>query len=503
VAEPVEIELAPILERLEIIDSAGEIPRFATGITQDSRRVKPGFVFAARSGARARGLDFIPDASRRGAWLVVTADALPEEIPIPAVRVRDFRRALVALSHAIYRDPSRRLNLIGITGTNGKTSCTYILRSIFRAAGMRAGLVGTTGYDTGGTWIPADLTTPDIDRLCELLSDAVEAGCEWMVMEVSSHALALGRTSGLSFKGAGFTNLSPEHLDFHGTVEEYGAAKSRLFRSLFQDALAVVNIDDPYGRVMAEAARCRVLTYGVVNKEADLVATILEQSLNGGRFLLQGDGEPFEVHTRLVGGFQVGNIALCAAMALEFGVSRAAVVRGVEAVDAIPGRMEPVDAGQPFTVLIDYSHTPDSLGKAIESTRDFSAGRLIVVFGCGGDRDRSKRPAMGRIAAETADLVVVTSDNPRGEDPEAIIAEIVSGVPRERKGLVETVVDRRAAIKRALEIAQESDILLISGKGHESYQETRGVRRPFDDRAVVREELAQLGWRSEANGGVR
>ena len=512
-------DLNAALGGVDVLEIRSELPAQVSGITQDSRRVKAGYVFAARYGEKVNGLDFAGDARVRGAAVILTDSALPGELPLPVVRVRNFRAALAQLSQAIYRDPSRRLKLIGITGTNGKTTTGHLVKSVVAASGARCGLIGTVGYDTGARKMDAPLTTPDIDRLSELLAEMADAGCEYAAMEVSSHALAQERVAGLRFVGAGFTNLSRDHLDYHNTFEEYAAAKARLFEMMEPDGVAVVNARDPFGEYMASAARGEVVRFSSVGA-ADLNVAMIQHDVNGGRYRLTiwrdcrlaermrrqnrqqmqqinggGDSE-FQVVTSLVGVYHGENIALAAGLTLGLGFSIADVQRGVDAMKSVPGRLEMVKRGQPFAVLVDYSHTPDALEQALKSLRLICQGKLLVVFGCGGDRDHVKRPQMGKIAAELADCVIVTSDNPRFEDPEAIMAEILEGVPEGFRDRVQAVTDRRDAIETAVKRAQSDDLVLIAGKGHENYQEVNGVRRPFDDREVARESLAAAGWRA-------
>ena len=490
-----KIGFREILEELNIIEESGEIPGAVTGITQNSRLVEKGFVFAARSGQKTSGMTYIQDAIDRGASVVVTSEPIPTGIKIPVVRVSDFRKALVHLSHAIYRNPSERVKLIGITGTNGKTSSTYLIRAILKAAGETCGLIGTIGYDNCKSRIDASLTTPDIDQICALLSHAADEGCKWVVIEVSSHALALGRIVGLRFVAAGFTNLSREHIDFHKSISAYGATKAKLFQQLPAEGIAVVNNGDPWGKVMADAADCKVITYGAPGVEADLNVEVIDQQLSGGRFKLRYGKESFEVETPLIGAYQGQNIALCAGLAFGLGFTKEAVIHGVAGMSAVEGRMEKVRAGQSFTVLADYSHTPDALQNAINSLRPLCKGRIIVVFGCGGNRDRTKRPIMGRITSQLADRIIVTSDNPRDESPEVIISEIIAGISPDKRMFTNVIIDRREAIRKAVSIAQDIDIVLIAGKGHETCQEILGEKRPFDDRRIAVEELAKIGWK--------
>ncbi len=480
------------LESVDVVEVKGSLRFEASGISQHSQRIRPGYVFAAREGGSRNALDFLPEAVKAGAVALVTDQLIPPDSPIPAVRVRDFRHALTILSHRLFGDPSRRLKLIGVTGTDGKTSSVHIIRSIIRATGQKCGMISTLGYDVGSQWYSADLTTPDIDHLCFLLDEM--RGCGWAASEISSHALSQGRVEGLRFAAAGYTQLSREHQDFHPSMEHYALTKSLLLAMLESDGVGVVNAGDPWSRVMVEACRGRVITYGRPGVKADLIVTTLEQSLKGGVFRLDYEGQQYEVETPLIGVYQGENIALAAGIALGNGFAPEAVVSGVAVLNLVPGRMERVDCGQPFEILVDYSHTGRSLWNALNTLRPLAAGRLTVVFGCGGNRDRLKRPEMGRIAAENADLVYVTSDNPRDEDPEAIINEIFTGIESGGQSVVHRIPDRREAIFAAVRNARIGDVLLLAGKGAETTQTIAGEKYDFDDRTVAREALKIRGW---------
>jgi len=486
------IAVEPLLKKLQVVSVTGHLPDKMLGITQDSRLVESGYIFAARSGSRSAGSDFIPMAAERGAVLVATDEAFEEPQSLPVIRVHDFHQALVFLSKVIYHDPTSILKLIGVTGTNGKTTSVHLIRSIISEAGQKCGLLSTVGYDTVKRRMGASLTTPDIDRLSALLCEMADEGCSWAVIEVSSHALVQGRIDGLKIAAAAYTNISQEHLDYHRTVENYADAKAQLFRALSPEGLAVINIDDEWGRVMVKAAKGKVITYSAGAIDADLKVNVLEHSLTGGRFRLEWAGRNFQVKTPLIGIYNGENIALAAGVALGLGFDIEAVKAGVENVKSIPGRMEAVNMGQPFSVFVDYSHTPDALENALRSLRELCEKSLTVVFGCGGDRDRSKRPIMGRVAGELANRIIVTDDNPRDEQPGVIAGEILKGIRTRRRDHVTVELDRREAIRKALLSANEGDVILITGKGHETYQLTGGVKREFDDRQVAKEELASM-----------
>ncbi len=493
-------------KELDVIDSIGNIPESVTGLTQDSRLIELGFIFMARSGKRVNGLDFVQTAVDKGASVIITADPLPDDLPLPAIQVSDFHQALVTLSHAVYGDPSRKLKIIGITGTKGKSSCAYLIRSILSSAGKKCGLIGTIEYDTGSRKMDAPLTTPQIDRLCELWAEMVDSGCEYCVMEVSSIALDQGRVDGTRFEVGAFTNMSHEHLDYHETMDDYSEAKSLLFKMLPKEGLAVINGGDPYGQYMIESSAAElVITFGNREDWTDITVTTIEQGFNGGRFKLDtppiavGGTNRFgmEITTPLIGTFHGQNIALAGAVAFGLRLDPVVLIAGVMNLKAVPGRMESVSYGQPFAVIVDFAHAPDPLEKALKSLRPICAGNLIVVFGCGGDRDRTKRPIMGKIAAENADKVIVTSDNSRSEDASSIIRMIIDGVPSNLLQKISSEVDRHKAIEIGIREASAGDILIIAGKGHEKYQEEHGVRHHFDDCEVAGDFLTSLGWKPE------
>ena len=483
-----------LIDGLDVISTTGKLPEKVVGITQDSRLVEDDFIFAARSGSKASAGDFIPQAVANGAVLVITGDDLPQPQSLPVVKVADFRHALEIVSKRVYRDPSTRLKLICVTGTNGKTTSVHLIKSILTEAGEVCGMLSTVGYDTIKRRIKPNLTTPDIDLLNAMLAEMVDAGAGWAVMEASSHALQQGRLAGLHIHVGAFTNLTHEHLDFHGSLKEYADAKAKLFAAVEKDGLSVINRGDKWSKTMIDAARGRIITYRRCDGDADLKVKIIEQSLDGGRFRLKWGEDVFEAQTTLIGEYNAENVALAAGVTLGLGFSPAIITKGVAKLKRVPGRMEAVNCGQPFSVLVDYSHTPDALKNALATLKSLCHKDLIVVFGCGGDRDRSKRPEMGRVAVEIADRLVITNDNPRSEEPGIIAGEIMNGVPTRRRNRAMVELDRREAIRRALISSREGDIILIAGKGHENYQLISGKRHNFDDRKVAAELLARLGW---------
>ncbi len=485
---------------LDVVTMRGSLDREITGLTDDSRRVSPGWLFVAVKGTQSDGHRFLAQAVAAGAGAIVVEKGRVSgetlaSIGVPVIQVGDSRRALGLLASRFYGDPSRRLKMIGVTGTNGKTTATYLCKAILEAAGVRAGLIGTVAYLFGEERVAATHTTPGPLELQGLLRRMVDAGMQAVVMEVSSHALALDRTAGCQFGTAVFTNLTQDHLDFHTDMEDYFRAKLRLFTALDSEAHAIVNGDDPYGGRVVEATRARVWTYAI-DRSADLRAEDVQISLNGVRFTARTPAGSVALRSPLVGRHNVHNILAAVGVGLAQGVPLEASAAGVAALKTVPGRFEQVAAGQPFTVVVDYAHTEDALYRLLTTAQTVRTGRIITVFGCGGDRDRGKRPKMGRVAARYSDVVVVTSDNPRTEDPDAIIREILPGVEAGLReaghGRYLVHADRRAAIAEAIRLARPGDLVLIAGKGHEDYQIIGQEKHPFDDRVVAREAIEAL-----------
>ncbi len=440
-------------------------------------------MFFCVPGGHADGHVFAAAARSAGAVAVVVERFL--DVPGLQVVVPSVRRAMGPMSAAFFAHPSRGMSMVGVTGTNGKTTTTYLLESIFRVADLRAGVIGTTGVRIDGRHVPFERTTPEAPDLQRLLARMVAGGVRGCAMEVSSHGLHQFRVDGTRYGCAVFTNLSQDHLDYHGTLEEYFRAKARLFTPELSDR-AVVNGDTSEGRVLAGRPSLPTVTFGL-EAGSDVRATNVEISPSGVAFDVDG----WRVRSRLRGTFNVYNCLGALAAAREVGVDDREIVEGIAALQGVPGRLESVEGGQPFSVLVDYAHTPDSLVSVLRAARELTSRRLIAVFGCGGDRDRGKRPLMGEAATRLADLTVVTSDNPRSEEPESIVAEIEMGARRGGNPyMVEP--DRRAAIRIALTEAREGDVVVIAGKGHETGQEFSDHTVPFDDRVVAFEELASL-----------
>jgi UDP-N-acetylmuramoyl-L-alanyl-D-glutamate--2,6-diaminopimelate ligase len=453
-------------------------------VTHDSRQAGPGVLFVAVRGFAVDGHDFLDQAVQAGAAAVCVERQ--SSLAVPQLIVRDSRAALPHLAAAVHRHPSRQLRVVGITGTNGKTTVAYLLESIVKAAGLRAAVVGTIGARIAGRSVAMARTTPEAADLQRLLAEMVDAAVDVAAVEVSSHALALHRVDAVAFEVGAFTNLTQDHLDFHADLDEYFEAKASLFQET-RTKQAVIWIDDQYGAQLASRVTIPVTRVGS-REDADVGARGIHVSPTGSRFeLLMPAGSGF-IELPLGGAFNVENALVAAACAGALGIEFDAIARGLTAAPQIPGRFEKIEAGQAFAVIVDYAHTPDGISAVIDAAREVSDGAVIVVVGAGGDRDRLKRPRMGEAAAR-ADVAVITSDNPRSEDPPAIIAEVVGGIPA-GGAVLEVVPDRREAIRFALRAASAGDVVLILGKGHEQGQEISGRIEPFDDRAVAAEELA-------------
>ena len=471
------------------------------GVTLASGDVRPGDLYAALPGARTHGVRYLPDAVARGAVAVLTDPTGRDEAVaagLPVCVVDEPRAVLGAVASRVYSEPSDRLRVIGITGTNGKTTTSYLVEAGLAAAGLCTGLIGTVqtrtrGRDGGVTALPSVRTTPEAPALHGLLAAMAEAGVDAVVMEVSSHALVQGRVGGVRFAAAGFTNLGRDHLDFHGDLAEYFRAKSLLFDG--RAAAEAITVDDDAGRRLA-ALRPDAVTVSTTGPAGWTASDVSAAPGGGSTFTLaRPGGRTWPGSVRLPGRFNVANAALAVALLDAVGVPVETALAGV-AETVVPGRMEPVDAGQPFVAVVDYAHTPDAVATALAALRAGTTGRLITVLGCGGDRDPGKRPAMGIAAASASDVLVVTDDNPRSEDPAAIRAAVLAGIdelPPGGRGDVLEIGDRRAAIAAAAALARPGDTLLVAGKGHETGQEIAGRVLPFDDREVLREVLAEAG----------
>jgi UDP-N-acetylmuramoyl-L-alanyl-D-glutamate--2,6-diaminopimelate ligase len=452
-----------------------------TGIAYDSRKVKPGDAFVAIPGFKADGADFIPQAIQAGAKLIVAEKEVQLPPGIEFQRVPSARQALAHLANKFYDYPSHKLKLIGITGTNGKTTTAYLIESILKSAGQKVGLIGTIG---------PGLTTPESLDLQAILAQMLEEGVTHAVLEVSSHALALDRVYGCEFDIAIFTNLTHDHLDFHETKENYLAAKKRLFGMLKPDGVAIINVDDPCSKSFIEAVKGEVISYGVTQAKHELRSTKHNEFDTKVSDILIREREmtlkinSLEIRTPLIGMPNVYNIVAAYQCGLALHIPQKIIKKGIESLKSVPGRVERIECGQPFSVVVDFAHSPDSLQKLIETYRPLTKGKIILVFGCPGDRDRDKRPIMGEIAARLADYSIVTTDDPHTEQPEKIIDDVM----RNAEGVMR-IVDRKEAIERALKMAKKGDMVLIAGRGHEKFQDFNGKKVAMDDREVVKEFL--------------
>jgi UDP-N-acetylmuramoyl-L-alanyl-D-glutamate--2,6-diaminopimelate ligase len=482
------MQLKTLLAAITARQVTGSVDRVVESIAYDSRRVQRNGLFVALRGEKSDGHQFIEQAVEKGATVVVTE----REVQTPratCVVVDNTRSALADLAGTFYQQPARRLKLAAVTGTNGKTTTTFLIKHICEKAGLRCGLLGTVRYEIGDRVLPAVRTTPESLEVYDLLAQIVNAGCKAAAMEVSSHAIALDRVRGLEWDVAVFTNLTQDHLDFHGTMENYFEAKAKLFTDLVdqkskQKPTAVINIDDRYGRLLAERLnkKVSVITYGL-GVQADFRASNYHAEFAGTSYQLDARGKSYLVRVPLIGRFNVANSMAALAAASSMGISLREAILSLGRSPQVPGRLEAVPAKRQFQVFVDYAHSPDALLNVLKTARELSPRKLIVVFGCGGDRDKQKRPLMGRVADDNADFSIITSDNPRKEDPDAIIAEAAKGFRSDR---FEKITDRAKAIARAIELAQPRDIVLIAGKGHEAYQEFADHTVPFDDIQVAR-----------------
>jgi UDP-N-acetylmuramoyl-L-alanyl-D-glutamate--2,6-diaminopimelate ligase len=450
-----------------------------TGLCEDSRRARPGSLFVARAGEKANGADFITDAAARGAVAVVTEQKISQS-PLPQIVMPDVSRAVSVLANLFHLSPASHMYTFGVTGTNGKTTTTYILRHLLAKFGMRCGMIGTVEIDDGRSRREAEMTTPAACDIAELLGTMRDRGCRAAVMETSSHALDQGRVAGVPFSGAAFTNLTGDHLDYHGTMESYAAAKAQLFAGLDPEAVAVINDDSKWADRMIQDCPSRVIRFGS-SKRADYRARDIEITAEGTHFQLCTPDGKADVQMQLIGKHNIENVLAAAALVGEVcAMSVNQIALALRDATGAPGRLEPVRAGQPFSVLVDYAHTDDALDNVLSALKPLTKNRLRVLFGCGGDRDRTKRPRMAKVAEKYADALYVTSDNPRTERPQTIIDEILTGFTRSGKTLrIES--DRRVAIEQIIMEAEPGDVILLAGKGHEKYQILGTEKHHFDD----------------------
>jgi UDP-N-acetylmuramoyl-L-alanyl-D-glutamate--2,6-diaminopimelate ligase len=488
------MKLGELLKRVQPVETRVDQNTEVTSLAYDSRRVDKGSVFFAIEGEKADGHLFIDDAIKQGAAAIVSEREAQAGLATRWVQVRKIRRALSDAGRRFYDDPDLKLQLIGITGTNGKTTAAYLLNSIFEAAGTRTGLFGTVEYRLGARVVSASNTTPESLDLAAYFNELVAGGAGAAILEVSSHALAQERVWGIHFSVAVFTNLTHDHLDYHHDFEQYFAAKQKLFEGLGipPPELAVINADDAWGHRLLAIPNPRRITYGLESK-TDVGVKRSSQTLSGLSATMSTPLGDIEIESALLGRANLMNLLAATATAVGVGIPVKAIQSGIRHLTVVPGRFEKIDEGQPFLVVVDYAHTDDALRNVLQAARELTQSRLIVVFGCGGQRDRTKRPIMGEVAGKMSNLAVLTSDNPRSEDPILIMNDVLVGL--QRTGMPYIVeVDRETAIRKALAEAREGDVVVLAGKGHESYQILKDKTVPFDDRAVARRILREMGF---------
>ena len=485
------MNLEIVLQRIPVLETIGNLEKKVSEIVFDSRKAVEGSLYVALRGTVADGHSFINSAIEKGVKVIV-CEVLPAEIiaEVTYLRVADSSKALGHLASNFYGNPSKKLKLIGVTGTNGKTTVTTLLYDIFRNLGHQSALISTVEYRIGDEIIPSTHTTPDVIRLNQMLAKAVEIGCEYAFMEVSSHGIVQNRIEGLHFKIAGFTNLTHDHLDFHKTFQNYLNAKKRFFDELEDSAIAITNADDKNGLVMLQNTKAKKKTFALKTM-ADFHGKVLELDFNG--MLLNFNNKEF--WTTLTGKFNAYNLLLAYGIALELGMDETEVLQAISKLHRVNGRFETIKSDSGIFFVVDYSHTPDALENVLDSINEIRTKneRLICVFGCGGDRDKTKRPEMGDIATKKSTLAIITSDNPRTEDPLEIIKEIEAGVQPQNYSKYTSIPDRKEAIKMAIKFAEPKDIVLVAGKGHETYQDICGVKHHFDDKETIRQLLQLMG----------
>ncbi len=491
------MKLKQLIENLSAASVEGPLDREVAGITYDSRRVTPGMVFVAIPGRHTDGHEFISTAIDRGATAVICERNGIGSSRATKIKVADVREALARAAISYYQHPSSKLKMIGVTGTNGKTTVVFMVKAILEAAGIKTGLIGTVRYEIGDRVIPAQRTTPESLEVQEMMAQMLRSGCQACVMEVSSHALDQKRVLGIEFDVALFTNLTRDHLDYHGTMENYFAAKQKLFAGLGQgtkEGAAVINIDDTFGARLAGQTKVEVeLTYGL-QKAARLRAIRIQLGKDGSRFVVETPERKFACRLPLIGRHNIYNALAAVGAGIALRIPVVTLQGALNSMPPVPGRLEMVSLGQPFGVYVDYAHTDDALKNVLTTLREITTGRLLLAFGCGGNRDVGKRARMGKIAGEMADYTIITNDNPRKESPEKIAAQITEGYLSGRSEGFTVELDRRRAIQQIIGKAQAGDTVLIAGKGHETYQEFEDTVVPFDDRLHAQEILESLGY---------
>ena len=485
------MNLTELLQRIPTLETYGAMNREVSGIVFDSRKAVENSLYVALKGTVADGHSFIDSAVEKGAKVTV-CEVLPENLnpEITYIKVKDSSKTLGQLASNFYGNPSEQLTLVGITGTNGKTSVSTLLFDVFTALGFKCALISTVEYRITGEVIPSTHTTPDVVTLNQILAKAVYEGCEYAFMEVSSHGIHQNRTEGLHFKVGGFTNITHDHLDYHKTFEEYLKTKKRFFDELPAEAFAITNVDDKNGNIMLQNTRAKKVSYALKTM-ADFHGRILEVDFNG--MLLNFNGKEF--WTTLTGKFNAYNLLLVFAVAVELGFNEEEVLQVISTLKRVHGRFETIKSPSGIYFVVDYAHTPDALENILDSINEIRTKneRLITVFGCGGDRDHAKRPEMGKIATRKSTLAIITSDNPRNENPADIIKDIEQGVEAQNYSKYTSIPDRKDAIKMAIKFAEPRDIIVVAGKGHENYQEINGAKYHFDDREVIEELLKIMG----------
>jgi UDP-N-acetylmuramoyl-L-alanyl-D-glutamate--2,6-diaminopimelate ligase len=498
--------LQELLVPFDVVKTSGDLQSEVVSITEDSRAVRPGSVFVAIQGTQQDGHNFVNQAFAQGATAVVVEEgcfqsASAEASPAVSalIHVNNSRKALGLMASQLYGNPSRHLKMVGVTGTNGKTTVTHLAKSLLEAQGLQVGLLGTVGYVYGKEHRVASHTTPAPVQLQEMLSEMVRAGTDVGVLEVSSHALALDRIAGCEFDIVVFTNLTQDHLDFHQTMEDYFQSKLHLFTDYVAGGQksgskrALVNADDPWSSFILQQCPIPIWTFGIYSK-ADIQAEAIQLGMNGTQFVVTSPLGRMTITSQLVGEHNVSNMLAAIGIGLEMGMTPVRIEQALESVSNVPGRFERIQEGQDFTVVVDYAHTDDALQRLLDAAQTVKQGRIITVFGCGGDRDRGKRSKMGQVAVKNSDLVFVTSDNPRTEDPQAILCDIEKGIealPPEEQCPYQTISDRAEAIQSAIQAATSGDLVLIAGKGHEDYQILGTQKVHFDDREEARKAICQ------------
>ena len=480
------MKLKNIIQQLDIVKMTADPEMDISGVSYDSRKTKHGDIFVAVRGLSSDGHAFIPNAVKKGASVIVCEEVYESDAPY--ILVENSRLALAMISAAWFDYPAKKMHIIGVTGTSGKTTTTHLIRHILQTAlHAKVGMIGTNGNYIGEEYVHTDFTTPDSFELQGLFKKMYNSGCSYVVMEVSSHSLSLERVAGVHFDIAAFTNLSQDHLDFHNTMEEYAKAKKKLFSMC---ANACINIDDPFAEYMMNGMTCPFLTSSALGDKADLMAENISLSKEGVSFAAIYKNEVVDVWLAIPGMFSVHNALTALSVCMLAGISLKSCTEAISSAENVKGRVETVPVERDYTVIIDYSHKPDALENVLKTLRPITKGRLITLFGCGGDRDREKRPIMGKVAARNSDIVIVTSDNPRTEEPEKIIADIISGMTDERTEY-HVICDRIEAIHWALDNADAGDVILLAGKGHEDYQVVGHEKHHMDEREIVAEYLRE------------